>query len=117
MRARSGNGLTVGLDHTAIGSLQSSNDIEQRRFTAAAGADETDELSFSDVEGDIIKGMDVQRTGLEPLRDMFEDELGGYGTCRSCFSRQPSQFSLSMSRDKSGAMRMNPARWAFKMKC
>ena len=77
VRAGPDNGLSVGLNQTAIGSLQSGNDIEQRRFTAAAGADETDELSFSDAERHIVKRMDRQRTGPKPFRDMFENELGG----------------------------------------
>jgi hypothetical protein len=68
-------------------SFQSGNDIEQCRFTAAAGADETDKLSFWNAERDIIKGVDRQRSGPKPFRDMFEDQLGGHGIGRIDFSR------------------------------
>src|SRR6266850_1081651 len=78
---------TVSLNHTAIGPFQAGDDIEQRGFSAAAGADETDELSFSDVEGDIVKCVDRQRTGSKPFRDMFENELRGNGLSRIDFSR------------------------------
>src|SRR6185436_5286782 len=87
--ARSGpnDGFSIGLDQAAIWPLQTGNDIEQRRFTATTGTDKTDELSFCNVERDIVKGVDLQRTGLKPLRDMFEDELEGFGLGRIDFGR------------------------------
>src|SRR6266850_704763 len=87
VRARPGNGLTVSMNHTAIGPFQAGDDIKQRGFSAPTRTDETDELSFGNVEGDIIKRVDVQRTGSKPFRDLFENELRGNGLSRIDFSR------------------------------
>src|SRR6188508_1703987 len=65
--------LAVGLDGATIRMVKSGNNIQQRRFAAAARPDQTDELSLCNAERHVVEGMDMQRTGLEPFRHMFKD--------------------------------------------
>ena len=65
--------LAVGLDGATIRMVKSGNNVQQRRFAAAARPDQTDELSLCNAERHVVEGVDMQRTGLEPFRHMFKD--------------------------------------------
>ena len=46
--ARLGDALAIGEDLAGIGLLEAGDDVEQGGFSAAAGADEADELALAD---------------------------------------------------------------------
>src|ERR1700674_3330071 len=65
----------IGHDAAFVRRGQAGDDIEQGGLTAAAWADEANELAFADIERDMVERMDRLARRAKPLRDILDGEI------------------------------------------
>src|SRR6185312_14739649 len=103
MPPRPDNRLAIGKDAAAVGHGQPGDDIEQRRFPAAARANEAEEFAGRDGQRDVIERMHRGARRAKPFRHTCDRELAyrisGHGDW--------------MKRPRSGAPRRKPTACAL----
>src|SRR5882762_7147426 len=75
--ARSSYRFAVGQHAATVRFFKAGNNIEQRRFSAAAGADKTNEFAFGDVQAHPVKCQHSARRALKAFRHVIDCELRG----------------------------------------
>ena len=73
---QAGERLAVDADLAGRGTIESADEIEQRRFAGARRSDDRDQLAARNRETDVVEGHDVAVAGEAP-RDAIELDHGG----------------------------------------
>src|SRR5688572_27082253 len=72
---------------TVILGVEAGDELQQRRFAAAAGSDDTDELARRDVEPDAVKHTDLVAAALERFRHIDNADIVSHQRPCQCSTR------------------------------